>query len=317
LALGLCPAAPPLAAEAQPSKVYRIGMLWAGTPEENTSRKDSFLGGLRELGWAEGRTIIFEERWANGEYVRLPKLASELVALKVDLIVANNGTPAAKAAMKATRDIPIVVPAMSDPIANKLVTSLAHPGGNLTGLSNVASELYPKRVALLKEALPGVTRVALLLNDENPFASEAQLLSRSAGQTLGIQIETINVRQTSDFESAFEKITHARSQAVIAGTDIVFLGWAKQLGELAVSRRLPLIAGYYAPGALLTYSVDNIWSYQRAATYVDKILKGAKAGDLPIEQPTKFTLIIDLKTAKALGLTVPKELLLRADEVIQ
>ena len=301
----------------QIGKTYRIGMLWAGKPAENVSRENAFRDGLRELVWIEGRTIAFEQRWADGQYERLPTLAAQLVALKVDLIVANNGTPAAQAALAATREIPIVVPAMSDPIANRLIANLARPGGNLTGLSNMASELYPKRLALLKEAMPGIARAALLLNGKNPFSTEAERLSQATGKSLGVRIDVVDVRDPRDFGKAFERMSLAGTQAVLAGTEFLFLGSAKELGDLALAHRLPLIAGYYAPGVLLAYSFDNMWSYRRAATYVDKILKGAKAGDLPIEPPTHFTLVIDLRTAKALGLTIPQSLLLRADEVIE
>jgi putative ABC transport system substrate-binding protein len=239
------------------------------------------------------------------------------VALKVDLILAAGGTPAAMAAMKATQHIPIVAGAISDPVATKVAHSLSHPGGNVTGITNMASELYPKRLTLLKEALPGVKRVALLVNGANPFSPEALRLSQVAAASLGIQLDAFDVRDPEDFEKTFEKMSHAGVQAVLVGTDISLLGSIKQLGWLALAHHLPLIAGNHDVGVLVAYSVDNDVSYRRAATYVDKILKGAKPGDLPFEQPTKFTLIIDLRTAKALGLTMPQTLLVRADEVIQ
>jgi putative ABC transport system substrate-binding protein len=308
----------PLAALAQQAgKVYRIGVLGAGTAAQNATRMDAFRQGLRELGWVNERAIVFDERWADGHYERLSALAAELVALKVDLILASGGTPAAEAAMKATQRIPIVVGAISDPVATKMVQSLAHPGGNVTGITNMASELYPKRLALLKEGLPGVKHVALLLNGANPFSPEALRLSQVAARSLGIQLETFDVRDPKDFEKTFEKMSHAGVQAVLVGTDILLLNNVKQLGGLALKHHVPLIAGNHDVGVLVAYNVDNDESYRRAATYVDKILKGAKPGDLPFEQPTKFSLIIDLVAAKALGLTIPRSLLVRANEVIE
>lgn len=306
----------------QTAKIYRIGILWAGTAAQNASRREAFLQGLRDLGWVDHRTITFEERWANGQYDRLPALAAELVALKVDLIMANNGTPSALAAMAATREIPVVAPAVGDPVASKLAQSLAHPGGNLTGSTNMATDLYAKRLALVKEAMPRLSHAALLLNGENPFSPEAQRLSQAAGQSLGMQIDTFDVRNPKDFEDAFDKLSRVGAQAVVASTDILFQTGAaqQQLGELALRHRLPLMAGfaeYRALGVLLAYSADNEDLYRRSAVYVDKILRGAKPGDLPIEQPARFKLVIDLRTANALGLTIPQSLLSRADEVIQ
>jgi len=316
--LGACVAVTPVSVEAQAkTEVHRIGMLWAGTKAENNSRRAAVLERLHELGWDEGRTITLVERWADGHYERLPALASELVSLKVELIMAQNGTPSALAAMGATKDVPIVAPSMSDPVANRLVASLAHPGGNVTGSTIMASELYPKRIALLKQVLPEVTRVALLMNNGNPFSAEAERLSQAAGRSLKLDIEVFDVRYPEDFEKAFEKMANARAQAVVVGTDILFQARVSQLGVLALKYRLPLVAGYHAPGVLIAYNVDNVELYRRAASYVDKILKGAKAADLPIEQPTNIKLFVDLKTAKALGVTIPQPVMLRADEVIQ
>ena len=310
--------AKPLAALGQQTrKVYRIGVLGGGTAAQSATRMDAFRQGLRELGWVNERALAFDERWADGQYERLPALAAELVALKVDLILTGGGTPAAVAAMKATQRIPIVAGAISDPIATKVARSLAHPGGNITGITNMASELYPKRVTLLHEGLPGVKHVALLINGANPFSPEALRLSQIAARSLDIKLEAFDVREPKDFEKAFEKMSHAGVQAVLVGTDISLLGSVKQLGGLALAHHLPLIAGNHDVGVLVAYSVDNDESYRRAATYVDKILKGAKPGDLPFEQPTKFSLIIDLRAARALGLTMPQTLLVRADEVIQ
>lgn len=301
----------------QPGKVYRIGVLGGGTAAQSATRIDAFRQGLRELGWVNERAVAFDERWADGHYERLPALAAELVGLKVDLILAGGGTPAVVAAMKATQRIPIVVGAISDPVATKVAQSLAHPGGNVTGITNMASELYPKRLALLKEVLPGVKHVAILVNGANPFSPEALRLSQVAARSLGIQLEAFDVRDPKDFEKTFEKMAHAGVQAVLVGTDILLLGSVKQLGGLSLKHQLPLLAGNHDVGVLVAYNVDNDESYRRAATYVDKILKGAKPGDLPFEQPTKFSLIIDLRTAKALGLSIPQSLLVRADEIIR
>jgi putative ABC transport system substrate-binding protein len=303
---------------AQPAnRVYRIGLLWAGTPAENVSRRNALLSGLRELGWVEGRSITLEERWANGQYERLPSLAAELVTRQVDIIVANNGTPAALAAVGASRRIPIVVAAMSDPVASGVVQSLSHPGGNLTGLSIMSAELYPKRLELLKEALPAVKRVALLMNGANQFTPAAQRMTEVSARSLGIDIQTFDVRDPRDFEKTMELASGAGMQAVMAGIDILFQTNIATLGGLALDHHLPLMAGSYGSGVLISYNVNNDESYHRAASYVDKILKGAKPGDLPIEQPNRVSLIIDLKTAKALGLAIPQSLLVRADEVIQ
>jgi len=302
---------------AQRSKIRRIGLLWAGTMAENGSRRNALLQGLHDLGWIERQTITFDELWAHGHYERLPALASELVARQVELILALNGTPAAMAAMKATREIPIVAPAVGDPVASKLAKSLAYPGGNVTGTTNLSSELYSKRLALLKEALPGVKRAALLMNNANPYSAEARRVSLDTGRSLGIELQVFDAGDTHDFAKAFEEMSRTRMEAVLVSSDILFQANVDQLGKLALSHQLPIMAGYHAPGVLLAYNVNNVELYRQAAIYVDKILKGAKAGELPIEQPNHFTLFVDLKTAKTLGITIPQSLLLRADEVIQ
>jgi len=299
------------------AKVRRIGLLWGGTTAENGSRRDALLQGLRELGWIEQQTIALDELSAEGRYERLPALASELVARKVEVILALNGTPAAVAAMNATREIPIVAPAVGDPVASKLAKSLATPSGNVTGTTNLASELYAKRLALMTQALPQITRVALLMNNANPFSAEATRLSLTTSRSLGIALEVFDARDLGDFERAFDEMSRAHMEAVLVGSDILFQANVAQLGTLALSRRLPMMAGYHAPGVLMAYNVDNIELYRGAATYVDKILKGAKAGELPFEQPSHFALIVDLRTASALGIRVPQSLVLRADKVIE
>jgi putative ABC transport system substrate-binding protein len=291
--------------------------LWGGTTAENASRRDALLQGLREHGWVEHQTIALNELSAEGHYERLPAMASELVARKVEVILALNGTPAAVAAMNATRDIPIVAPAVADPVASKLARSLAVPGGNVTGTTNLASELYAKRLALLRDALPLITRVALLMNNANPFTAEATRLSLATSRSLGISLDVFDARDLADFERVFEEMSRARMEAAVVGSDVLFQANAAQLGALALGHRLPMMAGYHAPGVLMAYNVDNVELYRGASTYVDKILKGAKAGDLPFEQPSHFTLYIDLRTASALGIKMPQSLLLRADKVIQ
>jgi len=231
--------------------------------------------------------------------------------------LALNGTPATIAAAKATRAIPIVAPAIGDPVATGLAKSFANPGGNVTGITNLNSDLYRKRLALLKQALPELKRVALLMNNANPVAAQGERWSEETARSLGLGLEIFDVRDPKDFEQAFEKVSRGRAQAVLAGADFLLSANAEQLGKLALVHKLPLMAAYHAPGVLLSYNVNNEESYRRAATYVDKILKGAKAGELPIEQPTRITLIVDLKTAAALGVTIPQSVLLRADRVIE
>ena len=277
---------------------------------------DAFKQRLRELGWDE-RSVTFEERWAADRYDRLHSLAGELVALKVDLILASGGTPAVEAAVRATRTIPIVFPTLGDPVAERFAQSLAHPGGNVTGISNLGTELYVKRLALLKEAAPGITYVALIVNTANLFMAEAVQASRVASRSLGIQLEVFDVRTPSDFEATFQKVSRWGAQAVLVGGDDTLVSNLAKLGSLALQYKLPLVTGYNDTGVLLAYNRDALETYRRAAAYVDKILKGANPGDLPIEQPTKFILVVNLKTAKALGITIPQSLLLRADEVIQ
>jgi putative ABC transport system substrate-binding protein len=240
-----------------------------------------------------------------------------LVTRKVEVILALNGTPSAIAAMNATHEIPIVAPVVGDPVGSKLAKSLAYPGGNVTGTTNLASELYSKRLGLLKQALPELNRVALLMNDANAASAEMERLSQATGGSLGIEVQIFDVRDSRDFERTFAQISHAHVQAVLVGGDILFQGNMEQLGKLALGHRLPLISDIHAQGVLLAFTVNRLEMYRLAARHVDKILKGAKAGEIPFEQPTHFTLSVDLKTAKALGVSIPQSVLLRADEVIQ
>jgi putative ABC transport system substrate-binding protein len=298
-------------------KAPRVGVLGMQSAAESAEDMGVFRQALRELGWVNERAIEFEERYADGHYDRLPPLAAELVALKVDLLFADGGTPAVLAAMKATRDIPIVFSTVGDPVTQKIVRSLAHPGGNVTGFSMMSGETFAKKMALLKEAVPGIERVAYLLNSANPAGAYFLPIGRAAGQSLGIQLEPFDARDFEDFDRAFEKMSRAGVQAVMVMNDIELNANLKQLGRLALMHRLPMTAGEDGMGVLLTYNMEAPALYRQAAAHVDKILKGANPGDLPVEQPMRFRLVVNLRTAEALGLTIPQSLLLQASEVIR
>jgi putative ABC transport system substrate-binding protein len=309
--------AAPLAAEAQQvRKVHRIGFIGNANPTEGRIPVDALRQGLRELGWVEGQNISIVYRWAEGDLGRSPQLVAELVALKVDMIVLA-GTVAARAALQATRTIPIVITIVGDPVAGGLVTSLAKPGGNLTGLAWEANDLATKQLQLLLEAVPQTTRVAALGHSANPAGRTA---AEAAARSLGVKLDVINIGLPADIPAAFEAAKRGRPGALIVLPSPMFYGERRRLAELAVRHRLPAIyegKAYVEAGGLASYGPSFPDMYRRAATYVDKILKGAEPGDLPMEQPTKFELVINLKTAKALGLTIPPSLLGRADEVIQ
>jgi putative ABC transport system substrate-binding protein len=313
--------AAPLAAEAQEGKVARIGWL-AVNLAPNLQFSEAFRQGLRDLGYVEGRNVVIEYRDAEGKYERLPALAAELVALKVDVIVAPT-TPQALAAKQATRTIPIVFAAAPDPVTSGLVTSLARPGGNVTGLSFLGPELVGKHLQLLKEAVPGVTRVAVLWHSgDYGERTEKDMLkgAEAAGRALGVRLQVVEARRPADFDRAFSDMTRAPAGALTVLTSVMFVTERRRLVDQAAKHRLPAVYGlreFVDVGGLMSYAPNFADMYRRAATYVDKILKVAKPADLPVEQPTKFDLVINLKTAKALGLTIPPSLLLRADEVIQ
>jgi putative ABC transport system substrate-binding protein len=315
--------AAPLAAEAQPpEKVPRVGYLNPGSPSDPLSQRrlEAFRQGLRDLGYVEGQNIAIESRWAEGQYDRYPALAADLVRSKVDVIVAQSGA-ATQAAQQATRTIPIVMSLVNDPVGSGLVASLARPGGNVTGLTIISPDLVGKQLQLLKEVVPEVSRVALLRHPDNP-ASAAQLReAEAAARALGVRLQTLEARGPQEIDSAFAAMTRERAGALLIIPDAIFVNQRRQIAELAAKRRLPSIyggtTGYAEAGGLMVYGPNPLDLKRRAATYVDKILKGAKPGDLPVEQPTKFELVINLKTAKALGLTIPQSLLLRADEVIE
>ncbi len=313
--------AAPLIAEAQqPKHVHRIGVLSGlGTTPERGPYVEAFLEGMRALGYVEGQNLVLEYRAAAGHYERFPDLAAELVRLKVDVLMMGS-TPAALAAKHATTTIPIVMVAMSDPVGSGLVASLARPGGNITGSSGLQPEVVGKQLEFLKAVLPTVSRVAVLWNPANPVAALMVREADVAAQALGVQLHLLEARGPDAFDSAFAAMTSAHAGALLILADPMFLQHRRRLAELAATSRLPTmhnVRAFVEAGGLLCYGVSQPDQWRRAATYVDKILKGAKPADLPVEQPTKFELIINLKTAEALGLTIPPTLLFQADEVIR
>jgi putative ABC transport system substrate-binding protein len=308
----------PLAARAQQvGKIYRIGILESIPVSQNASNLDALRRGLRDLGYVEGRNLVIEYRSADGRAERFPDLASELVRLKVDLIV-TRGTPAARAAKNATGTIPVVMATMGDPRA--IVASFAHPGGNITGVTTFSTELTAKRIELLKELVPNLSRVALLHNMGNPAAPPEWEETKTAARSLGLQAELLDVRSQGDLGRALELAVRQHVDGLVIGADGLTQMHQQTIVDLVARNRLP--ASYPArefveAGGLTAYAVNYPDLYFQFASFVDKIFKGAKPGELPVEQPTKFGLVINLKTAKALGLTIPKSVLLRADQVIQ
>ena len=313
------------AAIAQPTgKVPRIGILSPSSPSEaSRSASDlavlfaAFREGLRDLGYVEGRNIKIESRWAEGNYERLPGLAADLVRLKVDVIV-TYGTPASEAAKRATATIPIVMAAIIDPVASGLVTSLARPGGNVTGQSMMSSDLVEKQLEILKEIVPKVSRVALLHNPANPGNAPQVKHAQDAARALGVRLQLLGARDPGEIDSAFALMT--AEQAVIVLVDATLQANRARITDLAARHHLPAVYGlseYAEAGGLMAYGTNLLGMFRLSASFVDKILKGAKPGDLPVEQPTNFAFVINLKTAKALGLTIPPSLLARADQVIE
>jgi putative ABC transport system substrate-binding protein len=311
--------AAPLVADAQPGKIYRIGYLSSGPSTSNLYR-GAFQQSLSELGWVEGQNIVTDYRFAEGRLERLPALAAELVRLQVDVIVASP-TPAAVAAKNATKTIPIVMWGVGDPVGLGLVASLARPGGNVTGLSySVGMDTFGKGLELLGEALPKVRRVAVLSNPANPAHALASDNVKAAARSLGVQLQFLEARGPSEFDAAFAAMVKEGAAAVLVMGDSVFVFQRARLADLAVKHRLPTMHGNkenVEAGGLMSYGPSNLDALRRAASFVDKILKGAQSANLPVEQPTKFDLAINLRTAKALGLTIPSSLLLRADQVIE
>jgi putative ABC transport system substrate-binding protein len=309
------------AAAQSPGKVPRVGYMNPGSSSDpvRLRRLEAFRQGLRELGYVEGRNIALEPRWAEGKYDRYPALAADLIRLKVDVIVAVGGR-ATQDAQQATRTIPIVMSVAQDPVGSGLVASLAHPGGNVTGTGLMAPDVVGKQLEVLKQVVPKVSRVALLWNPDNP-GSPAQLREAEvAGRALSVRLQTLEARFPEEIATAFTAMTKERAAALVVLQDAIFTNQARQIAELAAKSRLPTIYGlreYTEAGGLMVYGPSTLDLERRAATFVDKILKGAKPADLAVEQPTKFELAINLKTAKALGLTIPQSLLARADQVIE
>jgi putative ABC transport system substrate-binding protein len=314
--------AAPLAGEAQPTRrLYRIGFLGAASPSEPRSQRffQAFRNGLAELGYVEGQNIAIESRWAAGKYERLPGLAAELVRLKMDVIV-TAAVPAIRAVKEATSTIPIVMAVVVDPVATGLVASFARPGGNITGLSVMTPELVGKQLEMLREIVPKASRVAVLWNPANLGNPPQLRAAELAARTLGMRLQPLEARSPREIDSAFAAMTKEGAGAVVVLVDVMLIEQRTRIADLAATRRLPAVYGHedhVRAGGLMAYTPNFLGNYRRAAVYVDRILRGANPGDLPIEQATKFELLINLKTAKALGLTIPPSLLLRADQVIE
>jgi putative tryptophan/tyrosine transport system substrate-binding protein len=303
----------------QAGKVFRIAFLGNSTAALEANLVGPFREGLRDLGYIEGRNIVIEYRWAEGKYERLPELVAEIVALKVDVIV-TAGTPAALAVKRATATIPLVMVAVGDPVGTSLVASLARPGGNLTGLASISPDLEGKRLELLRAVMPKLSRVSFLTNPGNAYTAFSEKHAREAAQVLHLKVQFVGVRAEPEFDQAFDAIVKERPGALVVLADRVFLHNRQRIVDFAVRNRLPVVYPYrelVEAGGLMCFGPNYADMHRRAAMYVDKILKGAKPADLPVELPTKFELVINLKTAKALGLAIPQSLLARADEVMQ
>ena len=310
-------AAPPGSFGQQQGKVWRVGILSPTSASLSSPNTGAFLKGMRELGYVEGKNLVIEWRFADGKLERLPDLAAELVQLKVDIIV-TAGATAISAAQKATTTIPIVMASTGDPVGSGFVKSLARPGGNITGLSNMAGDIAAKFIDLLRSVVPKLSRVAML----TPSTTYGELSKsvQAAAQKAGVKTLVAEASTPQEIENAFSMMVREKADAVFVGSPTVFAQQHRQIAELALKYRMPSLFQdrvTVEAGGLMSYGQKLTDSYQRSATYVDKILKGAKPGDLPVEQPVSFELVVNLKTAKALGLTIPQTLLLRADEVIQ
>jgi ABC-type uncharacterized transport system substrate-binding protein len=312
--------AAPLPAQAQQAgKVWRIGYLDQGSATGNGPYFEAFRQGLRDLGWVEGKNIIIDVRFAEGKTERLPALAAELVRLKVDLI-ATSSTPAALAAKQATTTIPIVIGFVADPVGSGVVRSLARPGGNITGWTHQGLELREKYLELLKEAVPDAIRFGVLWNPANPVHLLSMGTIEAAARRLKVELYPVGAQEPKELEGAFSALVAKRVEALVVFPDGMFIAQTSVIVGQAARRHLPAMYGvreYAEAGGLMAYGTNLLGMFRLSASFVDKILKGAKPGDLPVEQPTKFELVINLKTAKALGLTIPPSVLGRADEVIQ
>jgi len=308
----------PIAVEAQPTdKVYHIGVLERTSPTVNAANLDSFRQGLRALGYVEGKNIVIEYRSAEGRDERFAELAAELVRLKVDVIL-TRGTPAALAAKNATATIPVVITGVGDPVGQGIIVSLARPGGNITGLSAIVTDAYPKRVELLKELASKATRIAALFNMSNPAIPRQWAAVETTARALGLHAHLLDVRKTEDLRLAFETAVRERADGLVVGLETLTLANASLIVDLAAKHRLPAVyASTEFAGGLASYGVNYPDHYRRAATFVDMIFKGAKPSDLPVEQPTRFELVINLRTARALGVTIPKTVMLQVDQVVE
>ncbi len=311
----------PLASFAQqPAKIARVGFLHAASAQGTEAQLQAFRDGLRELGYVEGKNLQLEVRWGEGKLERLPALAAELVQLKVDVIVAA-ASPSVVAAREATRTIPIVMPVSSDPVGDGLVASLAHPGGNITGLSLMAPELGEKRIQLLKEMFPKVSHAMAVLWNPDYVGMRARFeQARVAAPAVGLTVRSVEVRDTRELDAAFDVIIREHPEALLLLADPLTISQRSRIVEFAAEQRLPAIyetSNFVDVGGLISYGPSISDQYRRVATYVDKILRGAKPADLPIEQPTKFELVINMSAAKALGIKFPDSILLRADKVVE
>ena len=318
LATALLTTAPPIAAQ-QPTKVPRIGFLGASSASVLAARIEAFRQGLRDLGYVEGKNIVIEWRSAEGKLDGLPALAAELVRLKVDVIVTTGPAPT-RPAKEATSTIPIVMAFDNDPVGNGFVASLARPGGNITGLSTLAPEISGKQLEVLKEIVPRLSRVAVLGSSTTPGNAQSLKETELAAGAFGVKVQYLDVRDPKDIDTAFQATGKGRADAILVLTSPVFNPYRTEIADLAVKNRLPAIYStpeFVEDGGLMTYGVSLTDLYRRAATYVDKILKGAKPADLPVEQPKKFEFIVNLKAAKQIGLTIPPNVLVRADKVIR
>ena len=319
LAVGGAVTGPLVARAQQPAKVWRIGMLETISPDLNAKNIEALKRGLRDLGYVENQNYVLEYRSADGDSERFPAFADELVQLRVDLIV-TRGTPAARAAKSATESIPIVMAAIGEPLGTGVVASLARPGGNVTGLSGFVTELAGKRVELLKELRPGISIAAFFSNMANPVVPPQWEVTRASAQALGIEVSLLDVRSTDDIPAAFETAVARRVEALLFGIEAVVQANRQLIADLAARHRLLSIypsREFVEAGGLVAYGVSYPDLYFRSAFLIDKIFRGAKPGDLPVEQPTKLEFIVNLKAAKQIGLTVPPLLIARADEVIE
>ena len=318
LALGILLA--PLATHAQQKgTVHRIGFLGNSTAALEANLVGPFREGLRDLGYVEGQNVLIEYRWAEGKYERFPALIAELIAQKVDVIV-TAGTPATLAVKKATASVPLVMVAVGDPVGTGIIASLGRPGGNITGLTSIAAEMEGKRLELLREVVPKLSHIAVLWNPASPFQVVAEKELQAAAQVLRTKVQSLGVRAAEEIEKAFAEIVRERPGALLVLADRLFLHNRARIVDFAAKHRLPGVHAYrelVEVGGLMSYGPSYAGMHRRAAYYVDKILKGAKPADLPVERPATFELVINLKAAKALGLTIPQSVLIRATEVIQ